>query len=76
MAELLHIVDIEPGIFRSPLIKSGIRDAVFPAELLNSNARLGILQYRYHLLLRVTLPCHDLLPWASSQHSRTSEPMV
>ena len=44
LTELLHITDFGAGIFRSPLIKRGIRDAMLAAELLDPNARLGVLE--------------------------------
>ncbi len=76
LAELLHIADVEAGIFRSPLIKRGIRDAVLAAELVDPDAGLGTLEHRNDLFLRMPLSCHGPLLWGPSQHSRTSTPMV
>jgi hypothetical protein len=57
LAEFLHITDFQSGIFRPPLLKGGIRDAVLAAELLDPNARLGVLEHGNNLLLRVPFPC-------------------
>jgi hypothetical protein len=38
LAELLHMTDFEPSIFRAPLLKGGIRDAVLAAELLDASS--------------------------------------
>lgn len=46
LARFLHVADLQSGVFRPPLIECGIRDAVFPVEVLNSHAGLGILQHR------------------------------
>ncbi len=61
LAEPLHITHFEPGIFRPPLIKGGIRDPVFAAELWDPNARLGVFEYRNDLFFRVPFPCHGPL---------------
>jgi hypothetical protein len=76
LAELLHIVDVEAGIFRPSLIKRGVRDAVLAAELWDPDARVNILEYRNDMFLRVSCPCHGPLLWGPAQHSRTSKPMA
>jgi hypothetical protein len=48
----------------SAIIKRGIRDAVLAAELLDTNADLGLLQDRDDLFLSVPFPCHSLPLWA------------
>ena len=49
---------------------------MLPAELLDSNARLGVLEDCDDLFLRVPFPCYGPLLWSPSQHNRTSKPMV
>jgi hypothetical protein len=49
---------------------------VLAAELLNPDARLGILEHRNDLFLGVSFPCHGPLLWAPSQHSGPSMPMA
>jgi hypothetical protein len=66
LEELLHIADFEPGTFRPPLIEGGIRDAVPAAELGDSDARLGSLEYRNDLFLRVLFAYHGPLLWSPS----------
>lgn len=76
VAELLRIADFEPGILGPPLIKGGIRNAVLAAEFVDPDTRLGILEHRNDLFLRVSFPGHESLLWGPSQHRPTSLPMV
>lgn len=61
LAEPLHITDFQSRIFGPPLIKGSVRDAVLATELLDPGARLGILEHRNDLFLRVPFPCHGPL---------------
>ncbi len=70
LAEFLHVADLEAGIFRPPLIKGGVRDAVLAAELLDPDARVGILEHCDNLFLRVPFARHGPLLWA---HLSTAE---
>src|SRR5262249_30673590 len=54
--------DRHPPVFRLPVIKSDIGDAVLPAEVLGLRSGLRLLQHRDDLFLGKTLRFHCPLP--------------
>ncbi len=73
LMQFLHVADFQAGVFRPPLIiEGGIRDAVPPAQALNTLAGLGFLQHDDNLTIGMTFSGHGPSPFGKSPHDLTS----
>ena len=63
LAQFFHIADFQARVFRPPLIEGGIRDTVFPAQVLNTDPGLGVFQHRNDLLFGMAFSSHRPPPW-------------